>query len=320
MRQFLPDALEKLIKESGIPYKSGSRSFLLDCPKCGKKQKLWIIKKNGAFVCWSCKETDNYKGWADVALSDILGQNIQEIRSKIYTGSLPPGNELAFNLEDFDGDLIDVPSSVVALSEIEFPPDVLSLDSKYAAKGVEYLASRGIPKDVALRYGVHYWPGNKRVVFPVVADGKLVGYQGRSIISGYNPKILTSGGLRREFVMMFQDRLIGSKHAVICEGPIDAIKADLCGGNVATMGKAVSKTQLDLIQKQGIQLVYLALDPDAAEEISRLAFELGNIETRLLLPPKGRKDLGECSFEEVFEAFQEAKPFTSGHLLFGLKA
>jgi DNA primase len=101
---------------------------------------------------------------------------------------------------------------------------------------------------------------------------------------------------------------------------VDAIKADWCGGAVATMGKAVSATQLDVIRRAGIKKIYLALDPDAAEEVNRLAYELGDMETRLLLPPKGRKDLGECSFEEVYEAFQQAEPFTAGNLLLSLRA
>jgi hypothetical protein len=67
-------------------------------------------------------------------------------------------------------------------------------------------------------------------------------------------------------------------------------------------------------------VVYLALDPDAAEEVNRLAFELGDLETRLLLPPAGRKDLGECSFEEVLEQFHNAEPFMAGNLLIDLKS
>ena len=317
---FLPEQLEKLIKESGIPYKPGSRSFLLDCPRCNKKRKLRILRHNGAFVCWSCKETDNFKGWADVAMSEILGRPIQEIRAKIYDGALPPGNVLDFELEEFENDLIDLPAEKVVLDELEFPHDFIPIGNKAAAKGLEYLRSRDITLAVAERYGIQYCPPSKRVVFPVIANHRLVGWQARSIVSDGRPKILTSPGLRREYVLMFQDNLIGAKHAVVCEGPVDAIKADLCEGNVATMGKAVSKGQLEVIRGYGIKLVYLALDPDAAEEVNRLAFELGDMETRLLLPPEGKKDLGECSFFEVYEAFKDAQPFMSGNLLISLRA
>lgn len=322
MGAFLPNELEKLLLKSGVPFKRKSRSFLLDCPRCNKRQKLWILQKNGAFVCWHCKETDNFKGWADEAISEVIGMDRQQVRSHIYENSLPPGNLLEFDLGLFgadESDLVDLQSEQVPIPEIEWPYDTVPLQSKAGEKGLAYLRGRGIPLEVALYYKMVYWPSARRVMFPVIVDGLLVGYQGRAIDAGREPKILTSSGLRREYVLMFQDRLKRAKHAVICEGPVDAIKASLCGGNVATMGKAVSKPQLEIVRKMGISKVYLALDPDAAEEVQRLAFELGDMETRLLLPPNGKKDLGECSFEEVLDAFKDAKPFTAGNLLFDLK-
>jgi hypothetical protein len=60
------------------------------------------------------------------------------------------------------------------------------------------------------------------------------------------PKILTTGP--RDTVLMFQDRLATSDHAIICEGPVDALKCHLVGGNVATMGKVVSSRQIEIIK------------------------------------------------------------------------
>lgn len=318
MSRFLPNELENLLKKGGVSFKKKSRSFLLRCPRCQGKDKLWILKKNGAFVCWKCKETDNFKGWAPDAIAEVLGRSPGEVRAAIYEGALPPGNELDFSLEDLECCVFAAEIGPPDIDEIEWPWDSVDLSSPYAKKGVDYLASRGIPLSVAQRYDIRYWPSMRRVLFPVKHDGKLVGYQGRDITGNAVPKILTSTGLRREYVLMFEENLT-VPHAVICEGPVDAIKADACGGNVATMGKAVSKPQLELIRSRGVKRIYLALDPDAAEEVNRLAFELGDLETYLLFPPKGRKDLGECEFEEVWEQFQNAEPFVAGNLLFDLK-
>lgn len=319
MSQFLPDELESLLKQNGISFKKKSRSFILKCPRCESKDKLWILKKNGAFVCWKCKETDNFKGWAHDVLSEILGRHPAEIRAIIYEGGLPPGNDLDLELDAglFYGE--ESPDEgIPAIDEIDWPWDSVDLDSPHAQKGIQYLMSRGIPETVQKRYDIRYWPSARRVLFPVKHDGHLVGYQGRALYAEQKPKILTSTGLRREYVLMFEENLT-REHAVLCEGPVDAIKADLCGGNVATMGKAVSKPQLEILRKRGVKRIYLALDPDAAEEVQRLAFELGDLETYLLFPPKGRKDLGECEFEEVWEQFTRAEPFVAGNLLFDLK-
>ncbi len=319
---FQPEALKDLLERSGVEFDQNSQSYKMECPKCGKKDKLWILKHNGYFVCWHCKETENYKGRCEYALSDVLGLGIEEIRAKLYDGGIPPGNILEVDLKDFFSDDGEEISVAPTLLEVEWPVDALPITNKNSVKGVEYLLGRGISPEMMLEYGLRYRASQRRVLFPVIMNGKLYGYQGRAIYPTENlkiPKILTSDGMRREYLLMFHDRLIGSKHAVVCEGPVDALKAHLCGGNVATMGKAVSKPQLELIRAQGITRVYLALDPDAADEVSRLAQDLGDIETYLLFPPDGKKDLGECTPEEVLEQFKQAQPFTAGHLVVGLK-
>lgn len=317
MSDFLPEGLEKLLEDNGIPFKPLARSYVLTCPRCQKTKKLWVLKKNGHFVCWHCKETEGFKGRVEFALAEILGKSLEEIRSVIYEGGIPPGMTINVDLKDFDEDLIDLPI-VVTLEEILWPPDARPAWENEVARG--YLLSRGIGPSTAQMYDIWYWPSKRRVLFPVKVDGKLVGHQARAIDPNPQVKILTSTGLRREHVLMFQDRLKGADHAVLCEGPVDAIKADLCGGNVATMGKAVSPRQLEIILEHGIRRIYLALDPDAAEEVERLAKDLGGeVETYLLLPPPGAKDLGECSPQDVYEQFVKAKPFTSGNVLLHLK-
>jgi hypothetical protein len=331
---FDPKALEKLIEKGGVPFKVRKHSYVLTCPRCGKGEKLWILRHNGHFVCWYCKEIDGYQGRGEFALRDLYGKSLEELRALLYGSDVfDPSVGLLLDLVDFygedDGDLVLV-SEVEKLEEIAWPEDTFPIDDPRAYKGKVYLHQRGIPLDVALEYGLRFWPQKRRVMFPVEADGKLYGYQGRT--TGATewvdketgevrtvPKILTSTGLRRDRIVMFADRLKGCDHAVLCEGPVDALKAHLCGGNVATMGKAVSKQQLGLLRASGVKKVYLALDPDAAEEARLLARELGDLELYDLQPPPGRGDLGECTMEEVLEAFRAAPLIRPGHLFVYVK-
>jgi hypothetical protein len=80
------------------------------------------------------------------------------------------------------------------------------------------------------------------------------------------------------------------------------------------MGKVVSKGQIDLILKSGVKKVYLALDPDAAMETQKLLGVLADLECYLLQPPNGKKDIGELSLEEAYEAFLNAPLLNPGHL------
>ena len=108
---------------------------------------------------------------------------------------------------------------------------------------------------------------------------------------------------------MFNERLMGSKHAVLCEGPIDAIKADKCGGNVASMGKIVGNKQLQFILDSGIKDLYLALDPDADIETAKIVDKLSDklqIRHMLATGQSTKPDLGAMDFDEVFELFKKA--------------
>jgi len=169
------------------------------------------------------------------------------------------------------------------------------------------------------------------VVFPVYDRGELYGYQERFILPTKYidpstneereiPKILSSTGIPRERMLMFSDRLIGSPHAILAEGPVDAIKAHLCGGNVATMGKAVGAEQFRLLLNGGIKKVYLGLDPDASGEFRRLArtyydeVEMYDLRPKATGGGREKLDLGAMSFEDVYRLFLDAERIFPGQL------
>lgn len=317
-----PDILKEFIEgESGLSFRKNSVSWIFSCPRCEKKDKLYIRKRDGKFICWFCSETQGYRGkYPDVALADLSGETIATIRERLY------GDDIA--LPAFLGQIEYIgfynPKNE-SVSREEFGPEPMwwpfnhfELTDRKAAKGLAYLESRGIPLEVAQRYHLRYAPHETRVVFPVELEGVLYGFQKRYILptSGivdgiaYEiPKILSSTDLPREHMLMFADRLTVGGHCVLTEGPIDAIKADLCGGNVAAMGKAVTRGQLDVIRERKIKKVYLALDPDAADEMMRLVRTLSpEMEVyEMMATGKGAKpDLGAMDYQDVYELFRGA--------------
>jgi hypothetical protein len=323
------EVLKNLLETSPLSFKENEGSFIFDCPRCSKKDKLWIRKKDGRFVCFYCAEIDNFKGRPEYALKELLGIPLDVIKNKLYGEAWHQDGTgcLNINLRDFDEELED---DVPILKEIAWPHDAYPICEPSSARGALYLESRGLPKNIAGEYGIRYWATQRRVLFPVIQHGVLVGHQARAVyptewvdkVTGAlksAPKIVTSEGLERDKALMFHDRLVDSKHAVLCEGPMDAIKAHLCGGNVAAMGKIVSRGQLQALRRMGIEKVYLALDPDAADEASRIAKELGDLELYIMQPPAGFKDLGEMSFEAVREVFDTAPKVTSNRLFVFLR-
>lgn len=318
--------LEEMIRDSGLAFKTRSKSWIFTCPRCLKQDKLYIRRSDGRFVCWFCKN-EGYQGRPEYALTDLLGQPVSSIQAQLYGSSAPGG--LLFNpkLGDFcdiwdEDDVIELEES---LETVEWPLDYYPIEDWHSKRGLEYLEGRGITLDIAQEYGIRYCPQRRRVVFPVEVDKKLVGWQERLVVNHRHfdedlavwmesPKAITKSGMRRDSVLMYGDRIEGSDHVVLCEGPVDAIKAHLCCGNVATLGKAVSPKQVELIKNSGVKKVYLGLDPDAAKEMQRLSreFIMAGIECYDMRP--AAKDLGAMSLQEVYDLFLRAKRVSSGQI------
>jgi len=319
-----PIRLSKYIKDSGLSYKHNSKSFIFTCPLCGGKEKLYIRKRDGRFACWKCRETEGFQGAPEYAFAEILGTPIAVIRKALYGYN---GDRVVSSINlpfkdflDDDDDLVEVAQEEV-IPQAVFPYHCITLDYKGAKRGVDYLESRGIPLEVAQRYQIRYSPEKEAIVFPIMVNQVLVGWQYRTIGKTEElledntivsrPKAWSSTGIPRDRVFMFQDNLIASPHAVLCEGPIDAIKTDLVGGGVCAMGKAVTQAQVNRILRSGVRKVYVALDPDAFMELDPLLAKFQDaVEVlRVTIPAVGPKpDLGALTFEEAKKCILEAKP------------
>jgi DNA primase len=328
-----PAILRQILIESGLSYSQNGRSYIFTCPRCEHKKKLYISKSSGRYICFVCAETENYKGRPEYALADLLGVPVREVQAKLYgVGTIPTEVRLDLQLIDFFGDEDDIDVDAHVIPVTHWPLEYYAISDPKAAKGKEYLASRGITQHLAAYYDLRYSPKDQRVVFPVSDRGSLYGWQARTIRKSTKwfengrkyeiPKYLSSTGIPRAHTVMFADRLQGSQHAVLCEGPLDAIAAHLCGGNVATMGKAVSSGQMALLLRGGIKKLYLALDPDASDEMQRLMYDhFDNVELYEMKAqgtPGEKADLGAMTLEQVYELFLDARPLRPGHLFFYL--
>lgn len=326
-------ALRELIESSGVRFKNGKISWIFTCPRCLKKEKLWIRKSDGRFVCWVCKERTNFYGQPEFALRELFELTLADLRHRLYGDGQQAVAELALNLRDWFGEDEPLPDDlpIVPLPAMLWGPDQYPIDHAFSVNGAAYLTGRGISVELALQYGVRYCPPRRRVVFPVEVAGRLLGWQERTIDphewideeTGETvrvPKATTVTGLRKEQTLMFLDRLTGADHCVLTEGPIDAIKAHLCGGNVAALGKGVSAAQIALIRNAGIRRLYLALDPDAAKTTERLVREhCDDLELYQIVPPPGYEDLGAAPLDGVLEAFRRARRVAPGNVFLFLR-
>jgi DNA primase len=327
----LEEKIKAILDEHGVSYKPNSRSYILTCPRCHKRDKLYIRKNDGRFVCWVCRESSGFAGKVEWCLTELVNLDITALRKELYGPEHRSSVFLDIQLRDFFSEEDETPIFVPSdLSEMEPDPGFRELLDPVSSPGVQYLESRGLPLDLCLEYHIQYWPAQNAVVFPAVTRGKLVGWQTRVAGStvridpetGFEykvPKAMTAIGLKKDRMFMFGDRITG-KHAVLCEGPIDALKAHQCGGNVAALGKAVSGYQLDLLKHSGIEKLYLALDPDAFIESGKILKEMAQyVDVYDMRPPKGYGDIGEMPLDEVEALMHNAPRLDATHLFLYLK-
>jgi hypothetical protein len=323
--------IKGLLDEAGISYKQSGKSFITACPRCFKRDKVYIRKTDGRFVCWVCKETEGFSGAPEWVLTELLHLPVQELRRLLYGDQeYKAALYIDLNLTDFFDADDDIPVSIDVLPAVEPDPGFRELDSPAGEAGRNYLLSRGVPLEIAKEYGIKAWPAKNRIVFPCMNKGKLLGWQDRYIgptkyfdeeaqLVVTIPKALTSYGLQKDRVLLFGDRITGD-HAILTEGPFDAIKAHLCGGNVCTMGKAVSKRQLTLLRMSGIRKLYLALDPDAFEESARILIEMSSdMDIYDMRPPEKYEDIGAMPMEEVRDLMRNAQKVDRNFLFLYLK-
>ncbi len=301
-----------------------------------------MFKNDGRFICFYCAEINGFKGKPEFALAELTGRPLIEIRKAIY-GVSQPSVDLFFDfkLSDWwsDEEFFDDVPDLEEFSTLFWGPDCLPIDHPLASAGAAYLAGRGISLEVAQAYGIRYSGPQTRVLFPIQYRDRLFGWQGRLVGSAEwtdpatlatrsVPKALTfPGELKKGRLLMFADRLTGADQAILCEGPVDGIKAHLCApapgapvGNVVTLGKGVSQAQAMLIKYSGVKRVYLALDPDAAAETERLVKEFhGYVDTYIMVPPAPYGDLGEMEMEDVAEVYRNARRAIMGHAFVYLK-
>jgi hypothetical protein len=325
-----PAKLTQYIKDLGLSYHETSKSFMFTCPLCGGEEKLYIRKSDGRFRCFKCCTENGFSGNVEFAIIELTNIPLKVVRQSLYGNEYDQSSYLDLKLKDFfdEEDFDDEEIKAEVIPELTWPYTCIPILDPGAVRGLEYLQSRGIPPDIADCYKIRYSPRERAVVFPAYVRGKLLGWQYRTIdptrvlvddVVIERPKAWSSTNLPRDKIFMFADRLIGSEVAVICEGPIDAIKAHKVGGNVAAMGKSISFAHVATVLRHGVKKIYAGIDPDAFAELEPLMEKLGNEASLYYVKVperRGKKktDLGDLSIDDAYRVIMSSEKMQRNRL------
>ena len=330
------ETVSEIFPEVRTSTASGHLEFIVHCPKFhrkGGKYKLSINSDTGAFICHDC----GYKGNAFVDFFDIGAQFFRG--AKIHrTDTTKEGFNQRFSFVGHRKEWKDGVPSPGILKKVS------SLELDHPA--VEYLELRNISTEQADSFGIKYCcdgyfhfsskmgTTSGRLIFPVIMNNKLTGWQARQIdlntkknryvwkgdrfgwwevpqiitttkdvkYQDYEvPKYYTCPGMQRSRSLLNFDSAIKNKNfVVVVEGPIDCIKV---GNNcVATFGKRLTKDQIRILCSNWSRvLMLLDSEVDEKEDWFKMLEKSFDGVYFNYMKLKGFNDPGEASRQEIWK-------------------
>jgi len=267
----------ELLFHSNVPYKrQGNELIYKECPLCGNgKYNVQINLSKSVWHCWACDRGGKLRGLS------VLASEF---------GVVPEVT-------------IDPDARVITLPDTAKPIWL-------SPPGCKYLEIRGVTEAEARRLNILYDDGNLYV--PYFEDKELVAFNVRT----YEGKWIFNGASRETLHYIIRGT---TEKLIFAEGLFDGIKLARTGHNVFVLfGRALYPLQVKRLTQIFNDFI-LGLDKDKAGVMAaiRIAKQLDDADFRLSIvkPPENVKDFGECTTEQVKEAFVNIKKLGIAELL-----
>jgi DNA primase len=250
--------------------KKVGRDFVARCPwHDDRHPSLTVSTTRNRVHCFVCGKGTDAIGW----LQDRQGLSFQEAvlelarRTGVTVAEGDPEAQARFEQEWRERRQLMAKRSE---QRAQFHQALLQ-QLEQGGAGAEYLQARGISADTARTWQLGFAAG--RLVIPLNdAAGQTLGFCGRAT-SNQEPKYRNSTGdllFQRNGLVFGLDQAAEAIRkegtALLVEGPLDVIQLHQAGftNAVACLGTSVSALQVQLLQRQGMKHLLIALDGDRA--------------------------------------------------------
>lgn len=265
--------------------KVGENDISIPCPSCGKGDNHFQISLMKPFAhCFRCGFKTTYVG----LVARFKRCSWDEAKEVVWgwKGVIP---------------FKHVEPKETALEEIKLPPQ-----SVWTRRAQSYLDGRGISQGIVKLYGLYFCSVGyfkNRIIIPTYQHGKVVSFQGRTVIDGQKRYLFPKGNKAGKVLFGFDQARKGGK-LVVVEGPFDCLSVRQAGYNaVGTFGKKITPDQMKLIEELEPADVVLLYDADA--DVTKV---LDRLQRRVPVKVGGllEGDPAECqTLEDVIEVHMD---------------
>lgn len=314
----------------------------LDCPFCGEHDKKLYVSPKGQFICFKCESRGNspisfFMQYYDVSYkeaSDMLKDEdfaipkVEPVDNETLLSRLVALNTKVEKQKQAGKKCPAFPTNTKLLRD--------NLNNPESYPYLWYLKNRGITLQQIYKYNLGYLTSgtiktqdkdmtiSNSIIFPTYGlNNDVIYWSTRSIEP--NPFIKSFNALAKDNEYSRKDVVFNLNHVkdkmVICEGIFNAISstvADYVG--VATLGKAITDDQINLMLKVNPKYFYVFLDNDAMKEeiklIDRLKQRISLDRIYLVVNPYKDKDANDLGSTIVKELLDKAQPVNLQSLLY----
>lgn len=276
----------------------GVNRFNFRCPFCGDSKKNARAARGNispsvkdrsklAFKCFNC-------GKGPILFQTFLRELDPVLHSKYLMDHLKGSDSTQYDTSFWDQHVSDEPprtSDVLTVEDLFVP--LLSLEEDHPAR--LYVSSRWIPDRICSRVWytdkfkaaaqkadptkyVGFTQDEERIVFPIIYENRLVGFQGRSIDPSCKVRYIGIAIDRTVPRFFGQEQINTTLPVIIVEGPIDSLFLENC---VASCGAHIGS---DLPWPQ--RVFYLDQEPRNKQIVKRIEELIDAGEPVAILPPE----------------------------------